>query len=81
MYVHTIERFLLYYSCSNVDFGSILTNVYRKRHSENWMNFFTLLDITDYLVAPCLTTDEVAYIKVLIQEHHLCFHSFIQIQV
>ena len=30
MYVH---GFLLHYSCSNVDFGSILTDVYRKRHS------------------------------------------------
>ena len=40
-------------------------------NDENWINFLTLLDITDYLVAPCLTTDEVAYIKVLIQEHHV----------
>ena len=42
-------------------------------NDESWMNFLTLLDITDYLVAPCLTTDEVAYIKVLIQEHHVVF--------
>ena len=42
-------------------------------NDENWINFLTLLDITDYLVAPCLTTDEVAYIKVLIQEHHVVF--------
>lgn len=51
----------------------ILIGSYISTNDGNWMNFVTLLDITDYLVAPCLTTDEVAFLKVIIQEHHITF--------
>ena len=62
--------------CSNVTLARYLPMFVGKdipTNDENWMNFLTLLDITDYLVAPCLTTDEVAFLKVIIQEHHVMF--------
>ena len=51
----------------------ILIGSYVPTDDENWENFITLLEITDYLVAPQLTIDEAALLKCLIQDHHIKF--------
>ena len=38
-----------------------------------WQNYLMMLEITDYLFAPEITSDEVAYLEVLIEEHHTTF--------
>lgn len=40
---------------------------------EHWENYMLMLQITDYLLAPDITTDEVAHLKVLIEIHHTTF--------
>ena len=35
-----------------------------------WDNFLTLVTITDYLLAPVISQDEIAYIRFLIEQHH-----------
>lgn len=40
---------------------------------DNWNNYLKLLQITDFLVAPKISTDELAYLKILIDEHHVTF--------
>lgn len=35
-----------------------------------WVNFLLLLNIADLLMAPQITHDEVAYLQLLVQEHH-----------
>lgn len=39
----------------------------------NWKNFLLLREILDYVLAPTLTHDCSAYLKSLINEHHLAF--------
>ena len=51
----------------------ILIGSYIPIDDEFWDNFITLLDITDYLVAPQLSIDEAAFLKCLIEEHHVKF--------
>ena len=51
----------------------ILIGTYIPNDDENWQNFLILLDITDYLVAPYLSTDEAAHLKVIIEDHHIMF--------
>ena len=38
-----------------------------------WDNYLLMLQITDYLLAPELLPEEVAHLKVLIEEHHTTF--------
>lgn len=38
-----------------------------------WQNFLLLLEIMDYLFAPVLSDDHVAYLHTLIEEHHMAF--------
>ena len=38
-----------------------------------WHNYFKMLEIADLLFAPEITMDEVAYLNVLIAEHHTMF--------
>lgn len=38
-----------------------------------WDCFLLLLEITSYLLAPRISEDEVAYLNVLIPEHHKIF--------
>ncbi len=38
-----------------------------------WCNFLLMLEIADYLLAPEITEEEVAYVKMRIQEHHDTF--------
>ena len=40
---------------------------------EHWDNYLLMLEITDYLMAPEILEDELGYLKVLIEEHHLTF--------
>ncbi len=40
---------------------------------EWWENYLLMLEITDYLLAPEITPDEVAHLKVLIETHHTAF--------
>ena len=40
---------------------------------EHWSNFLDLLDIIDLLLAPALTDDNVAYLSVLVADHHSQF--------
>ena len=35
-----------------------------------WKNFLLLLEIIDYVFAPVLSPDDVAYIHLIIDEHH-----------
>jgi len=51
----------------------MLIGQYIPSEDENWINYLTLLDIMDYLVAPSISTDETAHLKVLIEEHHITF--------
>lgn len=46
---------------------------YIPEDDEYWLNYLLMLQITDYLLAPEITEDEVAELKVLIEEHHLAF--------
>jgi len=47
----------------------VLVGKYITTDDCHWKNFLTLLHITDFIIAPKITTDEVAYLNVLIQEH------------
>ena len=38
-----------------------------------WENYLLLLQIADYLLAPEIHPDEVAHVKVLIEDHHSAF--------
>ena len=40
---------------------------------EHWANFLDLLKITDLLLAPELTEDDVSYMAVMITDHHQQF--------
>lgn len=40
---------------------------------EHWTNFLDLLKITDLLLAPELTEDDVSYTSVMITDHHQQF--------
>ena len=51
----------------------IIVGSYIPTDDQYWQNFLTLLDITDYLVAPYLSTDEAAHLKVIIEDHHDMF--------
>jgi len=51
----------------------IIIGHYIPNDDENWINYLSLLDIMDYLVAPCITNDETAYLKILIKDHHINF--------
>ena len=37
---------------------------------EHWANFLKLLDITDFLFSPDITSEHVSYLRTLIYEHH-----------
>lgn len=39
----------------------------------HWENFLTLLTILDYLMAPVISLDDVAYLRFLIEQHHVGF--------
>lgn len=39
----------------------------------NWKNFILLLEIIDYIFAPEISCDDVAYLHTLIEEHHQAF--------
>lgn len=51
----------------------MLVGQYIPTEDQHWLNYLTLLDIMDYLVAPSISIDETAHLKVLIQEHHITF--------
>lgn len=40
-----------------------------------WDNFLLLLSITDYVMAPVVSNDWVAYLRMIIDEHHRNFKS------
>lgn len=40
---------------------------------ERWSNLILLLQITGYLFAPRLTSDEADYLALLIEQHHQTF--------
>ena len=42
-------------------------------HDKCWINYLKLLEIVDLLLGPEITEDEVAYLDVLIREHHSTF--------
>ena len=45
------------------------------QEDEYWENYLLMLQITDYLLAPEITADEVAHLKILIEMHHTSFVS------
>lgn len=42
---------------------------------KHWKNFLLQLKIVDYVFAPAITEEIAAYLRVLIQEHHLAFKT------
>ena len=40
---------------------------------EYWQNYLDLLSITDYLLAPEITKDDVANLSTMVSDHHLQF--------
>ena len=40
---------------------------------EYWQHFLTTLQIADFILAPDVLPEEVAYLKVLLTEHHTTF--------
>ena len=40
---------------------------------DKWTNLMLMLQITGYLFAPRLTSDEADYVALLIEEHHCAF--------
>lgn len=42
---------------------------------ENWKNFLTLVTAMDILLAQRVTEDEVAYLQLLIEQHHETFRN------
>ena len=50
-----------------------LVGQYIRTGDKYWRNFLTLLDITDYLMAPSIAEDEIAYLKILLEDHHVRF--------
>lgn len=43
------------------------------KDDECWNNFLLLRQIMDYLLSPRVTSDECAYIQLLIRDHHEAF--------
>ena len=41
--------------------------------NRRWQNFLLLLEIVDYTLAPVLSQDHVAYLHMIIEEHHRGF--------
>ena len=41
--------------------------------NQRWENFLQLLEIMDIIFAPVVSTDDVAYLHTLIEEHHQAF--------
>ena len=42
-------------------------------NDEHWQNYILLLLIIDYILAPKITEDEVAYLQTMITDHHKKF--------
>ena len=42
---------------------------------EYWQHYLTTLEIADYILAPGVLPEEVAYLNVLLTEHHTTFVS------
>lgn len=42
---------------------------------EHWANFLVLLQISDYLLSPCVTPDDAAFLQYQIAVHHQEFVS------
>ena len=42
---------------------------------DHWSNYLLMLQISDYLLAPEISEEEVAYVKVLIKDHHVAFRE------
>ena len=45
-------------------------------NDEHWRNFLLLMQITNYLLAPCITKDDVSFLLYQIVEHHQQFVNF-----
>ena len=39
----------------------------------HWENFLTLITFLDYLMAPIISQDDIAFLRYLIEQHHLQF--------
>lgn len=40
-----------------------------------WENYLTLLEILDYLMAPLISLDDIAYLATIIEQHHIKFKA------
>lgn len=40
-----------------------------------WENYLTLLEILDYLMAPVISLDDIAYLGTIIEQHHIHFKA------
>ena len=61
------------YSFADVASGANFTSHYIPQDDEHWLNFLALLQIMNFLLCPLITTDEVAYLQLLIDQHHQAF--------
>jgi hypothetical protein len=56
--------------------GRLLPLMIGKKISEecaHWENYLLLLTIIDYCFAPTISEEWVAYLRMMIDEHHKCF--------
>ena len=51
----------------------ILIGRYIPEGDDHWENYLLMLEITDHLLAPEITINEAAHVKVLIESHHTAF--------
>ena len=42
-------------------------------NDKHWENFLLLLTILNYLMAPVISSDNVAFLRLLIEQHHIGF--------
>ena len=42
---------------------------------DHYKNYLLMLQITDYLLAPEISEDDVSYLKLLIEDHHTAFRG------
>jgi len=46
------------------------------KNDRHWLNFLQMLDIIDIVFAPVITQDQIAFLRIIIKEHH---ESFVQL--
>ena len=56
-------------------FLPIMIGEFVDKELQNWLCFLKLWNIVQICTAPAMEKDDVAYLRILIQEHHLLFRE------